>query len=411
MATAGTSPQALAFPPFESFETEEARAIENLQTYYEQWVAATRLLDTTLKGSLRWKAVGAKQYLYHRVSSNPLVDLSLGPRNADTHARMLEFKHEQAASRARQQAALAESLKFAQILRSMKLGNVDKQAAALLRHFDRKAMLGDLLLVVGTNAMLAYEVEAGGRIFRGYDATQDFDLTWRGQPALQLQANVHGNAQAGAQAEIRPPVSLIGTLREVDRLYTVNSERTFQATTGKYEVEFLAAPSTIQTFPFAKGDVAPMGNIAEQEWLMLGRPLRHVVAASDGTPAPICAPDPRWMALHKLWLSQKPQRRATKKPKDEAQGLLLLRAVVEAMASYPVDLEFIAQVEETLRPFLHMGLKWVRENPSRPRGDGMLRGVDAAVWRKLRRMPAAPVVHARGLAAGVPDKKPARMRY
>jgi hypothetical protein len=235
------SPDLPPFSPSESFETEESRAPA---TYYAQWITATRLLDTTLKGSLRWKVAGAIQYLYHRVSSNPLVDVSLGPRNSATHQRMLAFKRDRAATRARQQSALAESLKFAQILRTMKPGNVDKQAAAILRHFDRKSMIGDLLLVVGTNAMLAYEVEAGGRIFRGFDATQDFDLTWRGHNALQLQA--------GASAAGKPAVSLIDTLREVDKLYT---------------------------------------------------------------------------------LSQSPQRHATKKPKDEARGLLLLPAVVEAMAN------------------------------------------------------------------------------
>lgn len=391
-----------SLPSFHPFENEEARALSNLRTYYEQWVAAARLLEGDLKGSLRWKVVSGKQYLYHRVSSNPLIDNSLGARNARTEAHMVRFTREKAETRGRHDRARAESVRFARILAALNAGTVDRQAAAVLRHLDLKQMLGGLLLVVGTNAMAAYEALAGGRIFAGYDATQDFDLTWRGAGPLQLAAGA-AEGEGGARA------TLLSTLREVDRLYTVNTERPFQATTGKYEVEFLAAPSTVKSFPFAKDDIAPLSDLREQEWLMLGTPVRRIVAAADGSPAPIAAPDPRWMALHKLWLAQKPKRATLKKPKDEAQGLLLMRAVIETMPGYPLDEAFVAQVEEELRPFLHMGVKWARENPSGGEaqgGDVFARPleVEAGVWKKIRRFDLREPAYVKYAAKAAPRK-------
>ena len=239
------------------------------------------------------------------------------------------------------------------MVRALGLGLAPSPAARLLRHFDRRGMLGPLLVVVGTIAMSAYEVEAGARIFSGFDATQDFDLAWRGLDALQLQTIA--------------PVSLLGPLREVDPLFTRNTGRAFQAVSGKYEVEILAAPSTWASFP--KGDLVPIPGMAEQEWLLLGTPLRHVIGAVDGTPAAVVAPDPRWMSLHKLWLSQKPQRQATKKPKDQAQGLLLMRAVIECMPAYPLDEAFISAVPAELKAYLRMGVDWALANRSVPAGD------------------------------------------
>ena len=137
--------------------------------------------------------------------------------------------------------------------------------------------------------------------------------------------------------------------------------------------------------------------MVEQEWLLLGRPLRHVIGATDGTPAPLVAPDPRWMALHKLWLSQKPRRAALKRPKDQAQGLLLLRAVIEAMPAYPVDDAFLAAVPAELKGFLRIGIDWALAHRSPPlageTGDEFAR-VKAAklaprVLRKIRRLAAA----------------------
>ena len=50
--------------------------------------------------------------------------------------------------------------------------------------------------------------------------------------------------------------------------------------------------------------------------LLKGRPLSVVVATLRQRACPLYVPDPRWMALHKLWLSAKPERNALKKPKD-----------------------------------------------------------------------------------------------
>ena len=365
----------------QAFDDEQNRALANLQSYYEQWVAAARELDGSYKGSMRWKVVTGKQYLYHRVSASPLIETSLGRRAPATEARMIAFQRGKAAATARHSRALAEVSRFAKVARALGLGLAPSPAARLLRHFDRKAMLGPLLLVVGTIAMSAYEVEAGARIFRGFDATQGFDLAWRGMDALQSQSAA--------------PVSLLGSLREVDPLFTKNTERGFQAVSGKYEVELLAAPSTLASLP--QDDLVPIAGMVEQEWLLLGLPLRRVIGAADGTPAPLVAPDPRWMALHKLWLSQKPRRAAVKRPKDQAQGLLLLRAVIEAMPAYPVDDAFLAAVPAELRGFLRMGIDWALAHRSPPlageTGDEFAR-VKAAklaprVLRKIRRFAAA----------------------
>lgn len=362
------------------FDDEQNRALANLRTYYDQWVMAARELDGPYRGSMRWKVVSNKQYLYHRVSASPLVDASIGRRSPETESRMVAFQQGKAAASARHARAQAEAARFAKVVRALGLGLAPSPAARLLRHLDRRGMLGPLLLVVGTIAMSAYEVEAGARVFSGFDATQDFDLAWRGLDALQLQTTA--------------PVSLLGTLREVDPLFTKSTERAFQAVSGKYEVEILAAPSTLASFP--KGDLVPIPGMAEQEWLLFGTPVRQVISAVDGTPAPVVAPDPRWMSLHKLWLSQKPQRQATKKPKDQAQGLLLMRAVIERMPAYPLDEVFVSEVPAELRGYLRMGVDWALANRGKPvdevSGDEFSVAtparISAGVLRRIRRVAA-----------------------
>lgn len=65
---------------------------------------------------------------------------------------------------------------------------------------------------------------------------------------------------------------------------------------------------------------------------------------------PLYVPDPRWMALHKLWLARKPERNAINRPKDPRQGDVLLSACRYFLAnSYPIDIDFVLELPPELR--------------------------------------------------------------
>ena len=117
-----------------------------------------------------------------------------------------------------------------------------------------------------------------------------------------------------------------------------------------YEVELLVAPSRAATLG-TKDQPKPVP-LPEQEWLLLGRPVDQVIGCRDGSPARIVAPDPRWFALHKLWVAEQPKRNPLKRPKNRKQGLALLSAVAEAVLHYPLDAAFNASLpRELVEPF------------------------------------------------------------
>lgn len=110
-------------------------------------------------------------------------------------------------------------------------------------------------------------------------------------------------------------------------------------------------PSVALTLP-ASEHVRPL-SLPEQDWLLQGRRIRHVVFDRSGDPVRLVVPDPRWMALHKLWLSDKPERNVNKVKKDRQQGELLAHAVAAYMQrSFPVDDVFREGVPEALHPYL-----------------------------------------------------------
>lgn len=191
--------------------------------------------------------------------------------------------------------------------------------------------------------MPAYSIEAAGFIRDAPDETQDFDLAWTNPVPTPGE---------------RP---LWAMLKATDSTYTLNSERQFQARNARaYEVEILVAPSNASGI--ARTDQPRPVALPEQEWLLNGTPVDQVVVCRDSSPARLFVPDPRWFALHKLWMSRKIERNPLKRPKDERQGLALLDAVHLAMPQFPLDADFETQLSEELAPLF---LEWRDRRPKR----------------------------------------------
>ena len=167
-------------------------------------------------------------------------------------------------------------------------------------------------------------------------------------------------ALTGVEADEDRP-TLWKVLKEADMTYSVNTERPFQARNAKaYEVEILSAPSRIGG-QVAQDRPRPIP-LPEQEWLLNGRPVDRVIGVRDGDAARMVVPDPRWFALQKLWMAEKPQRDPQKKPKDIKQGIALLDAVWIAMRHYPLDNEFYKGLPDALRPHFEL---WDAKKPQR----------------------------------------------
>jgi hypothetical protein len=224
---------------------------------------------------------------------------------------------------------------MAPVMKVLNLPAIDETAGKILRALDQADYLGKSVLVIGTYAMTAYEMTAETRFAEGFDATEDLDFTI-----------VADSADAG-DADF--PRRLLLTLKEVDRSFLVSSSSSKTVVSKRgYRVDLLVsndlAPAMQRAMPW-KPEV-----LEGQGWLAMGTPVRQLLIDFSGWPALVTAPDPRYFALHKLWLSKRPNRiREGKAPKDAAQGRMLLQAIRESMPHYPIDEALIESLPGALR--------------------------------------------------------------
>jgi len=312
------------------FNEEQNRALVNLDQRYQVWIEAERTL-AGLPYDLRRKEIGGRAYLYE-INDRSGNGKSLGPWSPQNERKFAAYRLEKLAAKERRDGARAALDESARICRALRLPQLPAAAGEILREADIRDLLGKKILVVGTNAIAAYAIEAAGRIVGAPDTTDDFDIAWT------------------AQEESAQSNTIWDMLMAVDPTFTVNTERPFQARNRKaYEVEILVAPSRAGTM--GKTDQPHPVALPEQEWLLRGRAVDRVVPCGDSA-ARIVAPDPRWFALQKLWLSAQPKRNPLKRAKDRKQGQMLLDAIASAMPQYPLDRTFRDALPAELKPLM-----------------------------------------------------------
>jgi hypothetical protein len=323
------------------FSDEQSRVIVNLEQTYQVWMDSLRVLND-LPYNMRIKEISGREYLYE-VTDRLGNMKSKGPLDSEKQAEFDQYKAEKAELKDRlsqSQAALKEQ---GSLYRALRLPMLPAEAGNILREADRLRFLGTQAMVVGTNALLAYALEANGFIRDAPSETMDFDM-----------------ALTAIEADDQRP-TLWKVLKEVDTTYSVNAERPFQARNSKaYEMEILSAPSRIGG-QVARDKPRPVP-LPEQEWLLNGRPIDRVVGVRDGGAARMVVPDPRWFALQKLWMAEKPERNSQKKPKDLKQGIALLNAVWQIMPHYRLDKAFHDALPDALKPHFE---QWDARKPKR----------------------------------------------
>ena len=333
---------------FVPFSPDAGRVAANLEAAYDQWLNARQQL-AKMPVSLYWQTKASGEYLAVKQRSSD-SGTTAGPRSPETEARFAEFTRRKA--ELKQQAAGADAAigdRAAQY-RALRLPPIPDRQAEILRALDVAELLRNDLMVVGTNAFIAYSLLCNVRFPVGVEETEGFDLAWCRDSGVSL-------ARAAAAPAERS--SLMAVLQSVDSSFRLNERKPYQAVNSSgYEVELLTAPSLA---PLPKTEVfEPMVSLVEQEWLLQGHPVSAVVATVRQRACPLYVPDPRWMALHKLWLARKPRRNALKKPKDLRQGRVLLSACRYFLAdSYPLDIDWVLQLPPELRDLFH---DWAREN-------------------------------------------------
>jgi hypothetical protein len=306
-------------------DLDQQRSATNLENAYSVWIDAER---KTFNHYLKWKQINNTDYLC-QIRKGTHHEKSLGSRSTETEKLFEEFKNYQDIAK----NGAKRLLVLGRLYKATNLPVIETFAGEVLRSLDRHKLLGNVIQVIGTNAITAYELEAQRSIDQNLMMTEDFDLVWRGKEDLSKN--------------FKPSLSLFDIIKETDSTWTVNEECSFRLMNQHLQIiELLVPPSLLQHTPKGKWKAI---DLESQEELIGGLPVEHVVADLSGKPAKIVAPDPRLFMLHKWILSKNPERKPAKQKKDRNQSIQLKELIEIGMPNHPFDEEFVDGLNDRLR--------------------------------------------------------------
>lgn len=304
---------------------EQRRHLIDLQQIYEVELQAARHALTYVNG-MTWKKANGREYLF-RLSGRRGYGKSLGPRTPETEAVLARFQEGKREAGERLRAVRTEAELRARIAKAVGLGRVPRTVARLLRLLDERSLLGKDVLVLGTHCLFAYESVAGVHFSAQVSTTRDIDLLFDARRRLSMSASK------------LDPGGMLALLKRADPSFEPMTAAPFRAANRQgFMVDLITAPLEMRHAPvqLAEGDLVA-AEIPGLQWLVSAPRVRAVAAADDGTAAPFVAPDPRAFAVHKAWLSARPDRDPLKRPRDAAQAAAVLACVREFLPHLRLD--------------------------------------------------------------------------
>lgn len=319
-----------------SMTLEQRRQLVDTRQMWDGWDAARERL-IRYQGSMAWRTASGHDYLArvdgpaHRRRTR-----SLGRRSPDTERVFGDFiEGKQQAREAVQR--IAERLEgMARVNRALRLARVPLAAAKIMRALHRRGVLGHNVVVVGTNAIYAYEAVAGVFVASDLLATGDLDILLDTRRKLRLRGN-------------EEPPALLDMLKDADRSFALVGARDFRAVNRDgYQVDlikptpkdvvFSAEPDSI-----GGGDDLQAAHIPNMRWVANAPKFAAVAVGEDGMPVPMACPDPRAFALYKLWMgTQDRTRDPLKRARDVEQAHTVADILSDHYPLLPFEPEHLA---------------------------------------------------------------------
>jgi hypothetical protein len=282
------------------------------------------------QGGMHWKKAKGREYLF-KSRDRYGYGKSLGPRSPETEEILAEFRKNKQKLKERLKDLKSRLKEQARFCKAAMIQRVPRVAAEILRLLDRQKLLGRNVVIVGTNALYAYEAAAGVFFDNPIMATKDLDILWDIRSKLALVADNDVDRSG-----------LLDLLLKADRSFEPLGPRSYRAANRDgYLVDLIKSePKNI-----LKQERTQMGGpndlraaeIKNLHWLVMSPKISQVVIGEDGYPAAISVPDPRSFALHKLWLSNQSNREPVKKKRDHDQGIAVASLIVRYLPQYQFE--------------------------------------------------------------------------
>ena len=302
----------------------------NAKQLYEHYIQKKHHYYLNYNISMYWRESGGRQYLTKKSSRHSKVT-SLGAKSPETEKIYQDFtahKH-----------ALKEELKALKekVEKNRKLNKIEllgRAPSALIEIYQKINELGldEKMLLIGTNALYAYEAYCGVFVDEGQLATDDIDLLNKQNKELSVVFD-----------EVLPEGKLTQLLKLIDKSFEADESVPYRFRNKEGVLLEVITPVQCKD-AYGNQTASRFTDVLEltmegMQWLENSRIFKSMVVGSNGKCAMVSTIHPLEFAVYKNWLSLQPDREVIKKNRDYQQAQLVTQLIQEYMVNIDITKE------------------------------------------------------------------------
>jgi len=303
----------------------------NTKQLYTLYVAKKNAYYLHYNVSMFWKKTGEREYLTKKSSSRSKVT-SLGVKSEETIKIYEDFHlHKQVLKD--ELAVLKEKLEKARKLNKIEL--LTRVPDALINIYQKINELGldDKMILIGTNALYAYEAYCGVSVEEEQLATEDIDLLNKQGKELSVIFN-----------EVLPKGKLSELLKLIDKSFEQDTKVPYRFRNKEGVLLEVISPVQEKKAFVSQKKQAPFDDILSldmegMQWLENSRIFKSMVVGLSGKCAILSTIHPLEFAVYKSWLSKQTDRNIHKKNRDYQQSQLVTQLIQDYMVNIDIKEE------------------------------------------------------------------------
>ena len=315
------------------YTSSQRKQYINSKQVYEYYIEKKNEYFMNFNSSMYWRKVADKEYLTKKSSSLNRVT-SLGVKSEDT-VKIYEYFLEHKEALKLELTTLEEKLE--KIRKLNKIEFLTRVPSELIEIYQKinELKLDDKMILIGTNALYAYESHCALFVEDEQLATEDIDLLSKDSKELSVVFR-----------EVLPKGKLTSLLKLIDKSFEQDKKLPYSFRNKKGVLLEIISPShpkkNIKENSFM--DILDL-EMQGMQWLENSRIFKSMVIGENGKCAILSTIHPLEYAVHKNWLSKQLDRNIHKKNRDHKQSLL----VTELIEKYMVNID----IEDELKKMRH----------------------------------------------------------
>ena len=314
---------------FTEYTTSQRKQYINSKQVYEYYIEKKNEYFMNYNLSMYWRKSKEKEYLTKKHSSSDRVT-SLGVKNEETIKIYEDFLQHK--SFLKEELSLLEA-KLEKIRKLNKIEFLTRVPSALIEIYQKinELKLDDKMILIGTNALYAYESHCALFIEDEQLATEDIDLLAKESKELSVIFR-----------EVLPKGKLTSFVKLIDKSFEQDKKLPYRFRNKKGVLLEIISPTNSKKIVKKNifMDILDL-EMEGMQWLENSRIFKSMVVGENGKIAILSTIHPLEYAVYKHWLSSQLSRNVHKKNRDFQQSELVTKLIKEYMVNIEIEEELV----------------------------------------------------------------------